>query len=198
MRKMDQPIAIVDDDKSVLDALKGSLAGISDDVIAFGSPVKCIDSVALGKYDLLITDINMPEMSGLDLVKKVKEIDPGLAVLVITGFADISLAVKSIQFGAVDFIEKPFSNMKITGAVKQVIADQQEIGRDCLRKLTKTEIVILYHIVDGLSNSEVARKLSRSIRTVEDHRANVMRKLEVDNIVDLLKKATDIGIVSSK
>jgi len=198
MSHNDQPIAIVDDDESVLDALKVSLAPVSGNITVFNSPVKCLGDIRFGKYDLLITDIHMPEMGGLELVKQAKDIDPGLAVLVITGFADVSLAVKSLQCGAADFIEKPFAHTTVIDSVKRIAGDQLEAGRNSLRKLTKSELVILFHIADGLSNSEIAHRLSRSVRTIEDHRSNLMRKLEVDNIVDLIKKTIDIGLLSRK
>ncbi|MCF7956310.1 MAG: response regulator [Phycisphaerae bacterium] len=198
MNNNDHPIAIVDDDESALDLLQGSLAAVSEDITVYRSPVKCLGEIRLGKYDLLVTDIRMPEMDGLDLVKQAKIIDPGLAVLVVTGFADVSLAVKSLQYGAADFIEKPFTHTTILNSVNRIVGDQLEAGRHSLRKLTKSELVILFHIADGLSNSEIAHKLSRSVRTIEDHRSHLMRKLGVDNIVDLVKKAINIGLVSRK
>lgn len=198
MSQNDQPIAIVDDDESVLDTLKVSLSGISDNITVFNSPTKCLCDIRFGKYDLLITDLHMPEMGGLDLVKQAKIIDPGLAVLVMTGFADVSLAVKSLRCGVADFIEKPFAHTTMLNSVKRIVGDRLEVGRGNLRKLTKSESVILFHIAEGLSNSEIAHKLNRSVRTIEDHRSNLMHKMEVDNIVDLIKKTIDIGLVSRK
>ena len=194
MNNTQQSIIVVDNDNGVLSALQSSLCSVSDNISIFSSPVKCLKSIKLGEHDLLITDINMPEMDGITLMKHSKEIDPGLAMLVITGYGDISLAVKAVKMGADEFIEKPFGHLQITEAVKKILAKQLAIGRDDLRRLTKAEIVILTHIVEGYGNAGIANKLSRSIRTVEGHRSNLMAKLKVDNIVDLVQKANDIGI----
>ena len=198
MNKSEQSILIVDNDKRVLNALQTSLYSVSDNISIFSSPLKCIDSITFGKHDLLITDINMPEMDGLTLLKRAKEIDPGLAVLVITGYSQVPLAVESVKLGAEDFIEKPFGHIEITGIVKNILSNQLANGRANLRKLSKTEIVILSYIVEGFGNSGIAHELSRSVRTVEDHRYNLMLKLEVDNIVELVHCATELGFGKSK
>lgn len=193
MKTTQQSIIIVDDDKSILNALQTSLASVTENISIFDSPVKCLKEITLGKYDLLITDINMPQMNGVAVLKQAKEIDPGLAVLVITGYADISLAVKTLKMGAVDFIEKPFGYVEITSTVKKILASQLEIGRENMRKLTKSELRILAYIVQGHSNSYIAHSLSRSVRTIEDHRCNMMQKLKVSNIVELIQRASEIG-----
>lgn len=194
MKKTQQSIAIVDDDESVLDALSNGLDSVSDSISTFSSPAKCLQSITFGSYDLLITDINMPEMDGVTLVNNARAIDPGLAILVMTGYATISLAVKTMTTGAEDFIEKPFSYSQVKDIVKKILDRQLNAGRHNFRVLTKTEKVVLSHIIEGYGNSGIANKLSRSIRTIEDHRSNLMRKLEVDNVVELVHKATAIGI----
>jgi len=193
MSKTEQSVMIVDNETNILHALKTSLGDLSNNIHVFDSPVKSLTDISMGKHDLLITDINMSEMNGLQVIKKAKEIDPGLAVIVMTGYADIDLAVKSLQTGADEFIEKPFAPSDIRNLVKNLLAKQLKNGRGKLRELTKSEIEILKRIVEGIGNSAIAYELHKSVRTIEDHRRNLMLKLEVTNVVELVQRAAEIG-----
>ncbi len=121
-----------------------------------------------------------------------------MPVLVMTSYADIPLSVTAVKAGAFDFLEKPISAETLLQTVK--IALQQNVIDEFLKgkKLTKTETIILRLILQGRSNRQIAQILHRSIRTVEDHRNHIMRKLDVANVVDLVKRATAMGFLDGQ
>ncbi len=137
----------------------------------------------------------MPEMDGIELLAKAKRLAPWMPILVITGFGDIPTAVTVIKAGAVDFIEKPLDKKSFLWKVKSIL--QQSTSDDSYRgkPLTESEMIVLKLIINGKSNKEIAYLLHRSIRTIEVHRSHLMRKLDVDNIVDLVKRAAMMGLV---
>ncbi len=141
--------------------------------------------------DLVITDVNMPNIDGVSLLKKIKELNPLLPVLIMTGFGSIPLAVEAIKCGAYDFIEKPFDETILISAIEKGLASTattEEYG------LTSSELRILQHVASGKSNKEIAYLINRSIRTVENQRHRLMRKLKVSNSAGLTKIAISLGL----
>jgi len=137
----------------------------------------------------------MPEMDGMELLTKARRLAPWLPILVITGYGDIPMAVAAIKAGAVDFIEKPLDKKSFLWKVKSIL--QQSTVDDSYRgkSLTESEMRVLKLIISGKSNKEIAYILHRSIRTIEVHRGHLMHKLDVDNVVDLVKRAAMMGLV---
>jgi FixJ family two-component response regulator len=148
------------------------------------------------KCDLLITDLKMPEKDGIELLIEVKHLAPWVPVMVITGYGDIPTAVKAIKGGAVDFIEKPLVKKTFVRKVKSIL--QHGVPHDARmgKPLTRTEASILKLVIEGKSNREIANKLNRSVRTVEVHRSHLMRKLGVDNVIDLIKLGGAMGLIN--
>jgi two-component system response regulator TtrR len=136
-------------------------------------------------------------MDGIELVRRTKCIAPWLPILVITGFGDIPMAIRAIKAGAAEFIEKPLQTQSFLEAVQEVL--RQENPKNPLKGklLSKKELAVLYLILHGRSNKEIAHILHRSIRTVEDHRRHIMRKLDVENVVDLVKRAAFLGLTKT-
>lgn len=189
------PVAIIEEDITVLESLKQELGCITDNISEYSSSDEFLCEIHFGKFDLMIADINVTgAVSGLEFIRHVRTVDPGLSVLAITAVLDIKEAIDYFRFGVVDFIEKPFNDTEIKTSLNRAMKAQIQAGRNTVRELTKSELAILRHIVDGLSNSEIAHNLSRSVRTIEDHRASLMRKMHADNVVDLVKKAINIGV----
>jgi FixJ family two-component response regulator len=137
----------------------------------------------------------MPEMDGIELLKKVRQFAPWLPVLVITGYGDIPTAVIAIKTGAVDFIEKPLVKKSIVSKIKSILQQSTFDDSYINKPLTKSETKVLKLIIDGKSNKEIAYLLYRSERTIEFHRSNIMRKLGANNLVGLVKRAMMIGLV---
>ena len=137
-------------------------------------------------------------MDGLELLKHTKEkLAPWLPVIVMTSYADIPMAVQAVKAGAFELIEKPFEIDDFLEIVELALRENELNDELVGKPLTKTENVVLRLILQGRSNKGIAYKLQRSERTVEVHRSHIMRKLDVDNIVDLVKKATAMGFGSS-
>jgi len=195
-------IFIVDDDEAVRDSLRWLLE-------ANGYQVKCHASAEafLNSYDpkqlaVLIVDVRMPGMSGLELQEALLARDAKIPMVFITGHGDVPMAVNTMKKGAVDFLEKPFNEAELRSIVARMIDiavedHQKELERrnheEILARLTAREQQVLERIVAGRLNKQIAGDLDISIKTVEAHRANIMEKLEVTTVADLMKIALAQG-----
>lgn len=191
-----QRIFFVDDEPKIQELVGDTLKKAGFRVSCFASAVDCLEKLRTDRCDLLITDVKLPGMGGLELLAEVKRFFPSLSVVVITGYGDIPMAVRAMKAGAVDFIEKPLEKQTLLSAVKFAIEPITTTDPLLRRGFTRAEMRVLRLILDGKSNKEAAYLLHRSISTIEVHRKHIMRKLGVDNIVDLVKRATSIGIDS--
>lgn len=184
-------IYIVDDEAAVLKAISQTVRSSGYQVSSFRSAEECLIIFQTNSCDLVITDVNMPNIDGVSLLKKIKELNPLLPVLIMTGFGSIPLAVEAIKCGAYDFIEKPFDETILISAIEKGLASTattEEYG------LTSSELRILQHVASGKSNKEIAYLINRSIRTVENQRHRLMRKLKVSNSAGLTKIAISLGL----
>lgn len=192
-----QHIFFVDDEPAIRRSVSRTLERSGCKVSCFANAADCLKQLRMQSCDLLITDVRMPGMDGIELVRRAKRIIPWLPILVITGYGDIPMAVEVVKAGAMEFIEKPLQKQSFLASV-QTALKQQELGNLLKGKsLTKKELAILRLILQGRNNKEIAQILHRSIRTVEDHRRHIMRKLDVDNVVNLVKRAAIMGLVES-
>lgn len=195
-------VFIVDDDEAVRDSLKWLLEANAYRVQCFDSAERFLDSFDATRVGVLILDVRMPGMSGLELQERLNELGNGsrfaLPIVFITGHGDVPMAVTTMKKGAVDFIEKPFNEAELRGIVERMLRSAQEAALDGARRrqadeklsrLTQRERQVLDCIVAGRLNKQIADDLGISIKTVEAHRANVMEKLGVANVADLLKLA---------
>jgi FixJ family two-component response regulator len=167
-------------------------------VTCFKNAADCLEALAdqQGRCSLLITDVMMPGMDGLALLAEVKQLRPRLPVLIVTGYGDVSMAVKALKAGAMDFIEKPIDGQVLLSLVKKTLERSTNADELAGKSLTDSEKTILKLISEGKSNSEMAAFLHRSIRTVERHRYLLMRKLEVGSPAELTKVAIAVGLTS--
>ena len=188
-------IYFLDDEPKVREVVRETLEKSAIKVSCFANPSKCLAKLQSKKCDLLITDLRMPGMDGVQLLIKVKRLAPWVPVLVITGYGDIPTAVKAIKAGAVDFIEKPLVKDSFVRKVKLILRKSDPVSIYMGEPLTRTEAKVLKLIINGKSNRWIAKLLKRSMRTVEVHRAHLMRKLGVDNLVELIKRAVAMGLV---
>lgn len=188
-------VFFVDDDAGIRKLISEELRGIDCRVSCFSNGADCLEQLGRENCNLLITDVKMPGMDGWTLLSRAKRIAPWVSVMVITGFGDIPMSVRAIKLGAVDFIEKPLDRKAFLNKVKTILQqgdfDDIPTGHHIL---TKTEKKILKLILEGKGNKEMAYILNRAMRTVERHRSDIMHKFDVDNIVDLVKKAALINL----
>ncbi len=190
-----QHVFFVDDEPKVRKMVGRTLEQAGLEVSCFASGGDCLEQLRCRTCDLLITDVKMPEMDGIELLTEVKRIIPSLPVLVITGYGDTRMAVKALKIGALDFIEKPLDRQSFLSAVESALKRNAKIHRLVSGVLTKTEMGVLRLILDGKSNKEIAWLRHRSVRTIEDHRSHIMHKLGVNNLVDLVKQTAVVRIV---
>ena len=190
-----QHIFFVDDESNVRQVIVETLEQLGLNVSCFANGEDCLEKLRSQKCDLLITDLRMPEMDGIELLRRAALVSPWVPVLIITGYGDIPTAVEGIKAGAVDFIEKPLDKKSFLEEVESILLENGEqrdiyLGGD----LTRSEMRVLKQVIDGKTNKEIASLLNRSRRTIEVHRAAAMRKLGADNRIDLVIRATTMGL----
>jgi len=193
-----QNIFFVDDEPTVRKAVAMTLERLGYNVTCFPNANDCLENLQKQNCDLLITDVKMPGMDGIELVQKTKQLKPWLPVLIITGYGDIPMAVRAVKAGALDFIEKPLKSKTLADAINTTLRQNSFTSLIKGKALTKTEAIVLKMILRGNTNREIATTLHRSIRTVEDHRLHIMKKLNVENVVDLVKRAAAMGITEAE
>jgi len=199
-------IFIVDDDDAIRDSLELLLgsAGFRN-VKTHGSGRSFLDQANPQSGDCLLLDVQMPDIDGLDLQEQVARHGLRLAVIIMTGHGDVPIAVRAMKAGAVDFIEKPFSDDQILGSVRRALAHAVALGRERdaadetrrrLETLTAREREVLDGMIDGLPNKVIAHELGISPRTVEIHRARVMEKMQAGSLSGLVRMALASGITA--
>ena len=191
-------VYIVDDDEAVRDSLRWLLEANTYRVKAFASAEAFLAEYREDNPGILIVDVRMPGMSGLQLQEEMIARNSHMPVVFITGHGDVPMAVNTMKKGAVDFLEKPFNETDL----RDIVARMFQIANDNLQKqqskreheamlgrLTAREQQVLERIVAGRLNKQIADDLGISIKTVEAHRANIMEKLQVTTVADLMKVA---------
>jgi len=195
VKRDNRSIFFVDDEPKVREVVMETLEQLDSKVSCFESAEDCLEHLGSQRCDLLITDMKMPGMNGIELLKEVKSFAPWLPVLLVTGYGDIPTAVTAMKAGAVDFIEKPLDTETLLRKVKSLL--QSNAVADLIKDnpLTKSEVGILRLVIEGKSSKEIANIIHRSVRTVEVHRSRIMQKLDVNNVIDLVKRAVVMGLV---
>jgi len=197
-------IYVIDDDEAVRHSLEFLLKTAGMTVRGFDSATAFFEVLPQIRAGCIITDVRMPDVTGIDLLRRVKELGIDVPVIVITGHGDISLAVEAMKVGAVDFLEKPFDDDTLLAAVQgslsrtadtaQRNAEVTEI-RDKLNALSNRERQVLEGLVAGKANKVIAFDLGISPRTVEIYRANLMTKMAASSLSDLVRMAMVAGIL---
>ena len=191
-------IYIVDDDEAVRDSLRWLLEANGYQVRSFAAAEEFLEAYDPEMVGVLIADVRMPGMSGLELQEALIARKAPLPIVFITGHGDVPMAVSTMKKGAVDFLEKPFNEADLRNIVAGMLAQAAERVREAqahrnqqavLNRLTAREQQVLERIVAGRLNKQIAGDLNISIKTVEAHRANIMEKLEVTTVADLMKIA---------
>jgi FixJ family two-component response regulator len=190
-----QYIFLVDDDMAILKTVGETLKKLGVSVTCFPGATDCLERLYKEECDLLIADVKMPEMNGMELLSECHRIAPWMPVLLITGYADIPMAFAAGRDGAVDFIEKPLNRESFIFKVNSLL--QQNIFRDSLvgKPLTKVEMKVLELTAMGKTSKEIAQLLNRSARTIEVHRSHIRQKLCAGNFADLIKKAFAMKLI---
>ena len=196
-------VFIVDDNAEFRDSLRALLESAGFSVRDFDSAKKVFSDPAVSDAGCLITDVRMPDMDGLELQRELVKSGAAVPVIVITGHADVPLAVRAMKAGAVDFIEKPFDDGRLLDSVRYGLAlttDPQircvltQAANQHFAKLTHREREVFEYLIAGRPNKIIAYALNISPRTVEIYRAQVMTKMAAASLADLVRQALAIGV----
>ncbi|MBL8542793.1 MAG: response regulator [Hyphomonadaceae bacterium] len=191
-------VHVVDDDAAIRESLSFLLDTAGLKACLYESGHALLARTGALEPGCIITDVRMPEMNGLELVERLKESGVRLPVIVLTGHADVAMAVEAMKAGVIEFLEKPFSDDALLRAVDTAMAvGKQAQGRDAeraelqrrLAELTAREREVFDAIVAGDSNKAAGLKLGISPRTVEIYRANVMTKMQAHSLSELVRMA---------
>jgi two-component system response regulator TtrR len=196
-----ETVFVVDDDEAVRDSLRWLLEANGYNVLCFASAESFLESYQPSQIACLILDVRMQGMSGLELQEKLIALQSTLPIIFVTGHGDVGMAVSTMKKGASDFIEKPFDEAELLPLVESMLARARDenseaavhrVSAERLAKLTAREQQVLERIIAGRLNKQIADDLGISIITVEAHRANIMEKLSVNTVADLLRLALSV------
>jgi len=195
-------VFVVDDDQAMRSSLKWLIESIGMQVKTYGSADDFLSSYFPGRAGCLLLDVRMPGMSGLELQAHLARKDSRLPVIIITGHGDVSMAVKAMKSGAVDFIEKPFHDEELLTSIRNALEfdEKQRALRSRraeiavrLAELTPREHEVMEMVTEGRANKEIATVLGVSAKTVEAHRARVMDKMGASSLAELVRMALIVG-----
>ncbi len=185
-------IFIIDDDPNICDSLRYLFESVHFKVETYSNAQGFLDKYDANKQGCIILDVRMPGMSGLELLEHINARKMRIPVIMMTGYADVPMAIRAMKLGAADFIVKPFNHQSLLETVhkyseKSVDQDDWEKIAKRIQSLTEREREILNLIVEGKLNKEIAYELKISISTVEAHRSNMVRKMQAKNFAQLIK-----------
>ena len=197
-------VYVIDDDPAIRGSLDFLLGAAGFSVRAFDSGQVFLDQLAKLEHGCVVTDMRMPGIDGMELLRRVNSGARKLPVIVMTGHGDVPLAVEAMKLGALDFLEKPFEDDRLIGMIETALSGQQNGSKSeaamadmaaRVASLTQRERQVIQGLVTGQSNKTIAREYNISPRTVEVYRANVMTKMQAGNLSELVRFALRAGIV---
>jgi two-component system, LuxR family, response regulator FixJ len=199
-------VHVIDDDEAARHSLAFLLQASKLAVKTYESATAFLNVAAEVKSGCIITDVRMPEISGIELLRRLKELKVAVPVIVMTGHGDVPLAVEAMKIGALDFLEKPFDEEVMLSAVRSALSRQEGDKKrqaerveveSRLATLSNREREVLGGLVAGHANKRIAFDLGISPRTVEIYRANLMTKMQAASLSDLVRMALVAGILDS-
>ena len=200
-------VHVIDDDEAVRQSLAFLLTTAGFDVQTYESAPRFLEEAAKIKEGCVITDVRMPGMTGIELLRRIRELKLPLPVIVITGHGDVPLAVEAMKMGAIDFLEKPFEEELLLTSVRSAL---NALEKDHKRELERAEIErrlaalshrerdVLEGLVAGQANKQIAFQLGISPRTIEIYRANLMTKMQATSLSELVRMAIIAGVLGQQ
>ncbi len=199
---MEPCVYVVDDDRLVRESLEWLLESVNLQTRLYENGQAFLDEFSPGLPGCVVLDVRMPGLNGMELHQSIKHIDPDFPVIIVTGHADVPMAIRAMKEGAFDFIEKPYNDQHMLERIQLAIHHYDDLQKhqekaDALQnrfeQLSKRESQVLAGVLQGHPNKIIADQLCLSIKTIEVHRANLMSKLGVKTITELVRLAIEAG-----
>jgi len=197
-------VYVIDDDAAMRDSLNFLLDSSGFGVTLFNDAQSFLDALPGLAFGCIVSDVRMPGLDGIELLKRMKAQQSPFPILIMTGHGDVPLAVEAMKLGAVDFLEKPFEDDRLTTMIETAIrqaepaAKNEAISQDIAARvasLSPRERQVMEGLIAGLSNKLIAREYDISPRTIEVYRANVMTKMQANSLSELVRLAMRAGML---
>jgi two-component system, LuxR family, response regulator FixJ len=197
-------VYVIDDDEAMRDSLDFLLGAAGFHVTPFESAQHFLDALPDASFGCVVSDVRMPGIDGIDMLKRLKASRSTFPVVIMTGHGDVPLAVEAMKLVAVDFLEKPFEDDRLIGMI-DIALKQAESGAQTeavtvgiaarIASLSPRERQVMEGLIAGLSNKLIAREYDISPRTIEVYRANVMTKMQAGSLSELVRLAMRAGAI---
>jgi FixJ family two-component response regulator len=200
---MESTVYVVDDDRMARESLQWLIESAQLPVRAYDCGRAFLEQFDAAASGCVLLDVRMPDINGMQLHTRIRQLGSGIPVIIVTGHADVSMAVRAMKAGAYDFIEKPYNDALMLERVQSAIAcdrdnrkNQQRIDeiRDRAATLTRREQQVMVYVLRSVSNKVMAGELGISVKTVELHRANLMTKMQAASSTELVRLALIAGL----
>jgi two-component system response regulator FixJ len=197
-------VYVIDDDEAMRDSLNFLLDSADFDVTLFETAVRFLDVLPKLGFGCVVSDVRMPGLDGIELLKRMKSGHSTFPIVIMTGHGDIPLAVEAMKLGAVDFLEKPFEDDRLIGMIEAAIRQAEPVAKSealtqditaRIATLSPRERQVMDGLIAGLSNKLIARDYDISPRTIEVYRANVMTKMQANSLSELVRLAMRAGLL---
>jgi two-component system response regulator FixJ len=201
---MPHKVYVIDDDEAMRDSLMFLLDSAGFEVTLFEAAQQFLDALSTLSFGCVVSDVRMPGIDGIELLKRLKAAHSTFPIVVMTGHGDVPLAVEAMKLGAVDFLEKPFEDDRliamIDGAIREAepAAKSEALAHDIAARvasLSPRERQVMDGLIAGLSNKQIAREYDISPRTIEVYRANVMTKMQANSLSELVRLGMRAGLI---
>jgi two-component system, LuxR family, response regulator FixJ len=198
-------VYVIDDDDAMRDSLNFLLESAGFDVTLFDSALNFLDASAELEFGCVVSDVRMPGLDGIELLKRMKIQHGAFPIVIMTGHGDVPLAVEAMKLGALDFLEKPFEDDRLITTIEMAIreaapaAKSEALTQDIVARiatLSPRERQVMEGLIAGLSNKLIARDYDISPRTIEVYRANVMTKMQASSLSELVRLAMRGGLLN--
>jgi two-component system, LuxR family, response regulator FixJ len=198
-------VYIIDDDEAMRDSLDFLLDSANFEVTLFETALRFLDVLAGLDFGCVVSDVRMPGVDGIELLKRMKAAHSTFPIVIMTGHGDVPLAVEAMKLGAVDFLEKPFEDDRLIGMIEAAIRQAEPTAKSeaaaldiaaRVATLSPRERQVMGGLVAGLSNKLIARDYDISPRTIEVYRANVMTKMQANSLSELVRLAMRAGLLN--
>jgi len=198
-------VVVVDDDQAARESISSFVRSQGVKVAAYESAEAFLEQFDRSKSGCLVTDVRMTGMSGIELLKRLKDENISLQVVVITGFANVPMAVAAMRAGAVTFLEKPCTNeslwQSISLAMERETSRQQrekisQLIEERIKTLTDSEKSVMGMLIEGFPNKQIATQQDLGLRTIELRRAKILQKMKADSLAHLVRMAMTVKFVA--